>query len=180
MDIIGKIFSALKDRFASFGLFSKVFGLVELGSDGKYRSYEGGGQGVFVQNFDNDNGTIFFLMRGIPSIVKKVDGNLVACSPMYSMTLPIRAIGVLRKGELPCDNATAGFQIAQGMLGELFGFDAGLRKAINVSSLEVVPVAIGDSLRGMDINNEYAVGVVDFNIVLFTNLKCLPQLCAVD
>lgn len=178
MDIIGEVFNNLKARFVSIGLFTKVYGLVEQDVERKYVSYEGGGQGEYVQNFDNELGTVFFVKRTNVSINKVPSP--VACRGMYSFSITVRAVGVLQKDQLPCDNATAGFQVSQGMLKEVHGFDVELKKLIGASTLEIVPVGFDDKLAGLDVGREYCVGVTDFNIVFTTNIQCLPGLCPVD
>jgi hypothetical protein len=179
MDVIGEIFSALKSRMQDTGLFTKVFGLSKLDSDGTYQHYIGAGQSELVGNFDNERGTVFFLLRSGINIGLSAVASPVPCQRLYQWVIQIRAVAVIQKNQLICDSDTAGFQLAQGMLKEFYGLDNDLKTTIKANLLEIFPGSMDDKLLGIDVGNEYAVAVVDFNIDLTTNIECLPGLCQV-
>lgn len=178
MDLITIVFDNLMAKMKATGLFSKVFGLSKLNEDGSYSHYKGAGQSELIGNFDNENGTVFFLARsGIPTN-KAYSPN--PCAGLYLMSIPVRAVAILRKANLPCDNAAAGFQFSAAMLKEFYGMDSLLMNELNATKVEISPVSMDDKLIGVNVGNEYAVGIADFNVMITTNIKCLPGLCPVE
>jgi hypothetical protein len=183
MDLLDYIIKYMNNKVeATSSLFTKTYGLSEIAQTGNtktYAHYIGNGQLEPVTNFDAQNGTLFWIRRGDTSVSADAPALLkdASCKNYVVLSYPLRAVCVVKKSHLPCDNATAVDQVAQEMLHKLGGKDKALRSAIGAISLAINPSGYTVNVQGLPLNKEYAAFGLDYTISIIFPQSCIPDLC---
>ena len=179
MDLLGYIIDYMNNKVSvASNLFSKQYGLSEFRKkEGDYYTYLSKGQGKPVTNYDKERGTMLWLKRSqvtfgdAPQLLKDT-----GCADYYTITYPLRAVCVVKKKELPCDNATSVDQVAQELLTKLSGKDKVLRSAVGASLVDIIPRGY-TVLDNITKNMEYACVGIDYDIQVSIKKSCIPDLC---
>lgn len=183
MDLLDYIIKYMNNKVqVASNLFDNIYGLCELtgnGNDKAFMHYVGNGQGKPVTDFDKGNGTMFWVKRGAVSITPDAPVQLqdASCSAYVTINYPLRAIGVVKKSHLPCDNATAVDQAAQELLHKLGGKDKTLRAALSASFCTINPTSYTTEVSGLPKNYEYASFALDYTVQVVLKQSCIPALC---
>jgi hypothetical protein len=159
-------------------VFTKMYGLCDyVREEKRYHYYTGNGSAKPVTDYDRNTGNLLWVKTGdvtigdAPALLQDV-----SCENYVAINYPLRAVCVVQKSVLPCDNATAVDQIAQELLHKLGGKDKILRKAVGASFLEIRPVRYG-LLRDVTENLKYASFFLDYTVQVVLKKTCIPQLC---
>jgi len=179
MDLLGYIIDYMNNKVSvASNLFSKQYGLSEFRKkEGDYYTYLSKGQGKPVTNYDKERGTMLWVKRSqvtfgdAPQLLKDT-----GCADYYTITYPLRAVCVVKKKELPCDNATSVDQVAQELLTKLSGKDKVLRSAVGASLVDIIPRGY-TVLDNITKNMEYACVGIDYDIQVSIKKSCIPDLC---
>lgn len=183
MDLLDYIIKYMNNKVqVASNIFDNIYGLCELngtGNDRAYMHYVGGGEGKPVTDFDKANGTLFWVKGGSVSITPDAPVQLqdASCSAYVTINYPLRAVCVVKKKHLPCDNATAVDQIAQEMLHKLGGKDKTLRAALSASYCTINPSGYTQDVKGLPVAYEYACFALDYTIQVVLKQSCIPSLC---
>lgn len=183
MDLLDYIIKYMNNKVeATSSMFTKTYGLSEIAQSGNIKSYAhyiGNGQLEPVTNFDAHNGTLFWIRRGDTSVSTEPPALLkdASCKNYVVLSYPLRAICVVKKEHLPCDNATAVDQVAQEMLHKLGGKDKALRTAIGAISLAINPSGYTVNIQGLPLSKEYASFGLDYTISIVFPQSCIPSIC---
>jgi hypothetical protein len=183
MDLLDYIIKYMNNKVqVASNLFDNIYGLSELtgtANDKAYMHYVGDGQGKPVTDFDKGNGTLFWVKRGAVSITPDAPAQLqdASCAAYVTINYPLRAIAVVKKKHLPCDNATAVDQVAQEMLHKLGGKDKTLRAALSASFCTINPTGYTTEVGGLPKNYEYASFALDYTVQVVLKQSCIPALC---
>jgi len=180
MDLLDYIISYMNNKVeVASSLFDNIYGLCDYAKDEKrYYSYTGKGQGKVVTDFDKKKGTFFWIKNGAVRIGSDAPQQLkdASCSDYVSIDYILRAVCVVKKSNLPCDNATAIDQSAQEILHKLGGRDKVLRQAIGASFIDIKPTGYSE-LRDITSNLNYAAFGLDYTVTVVLKKSCIPQLC---
>lgn len=164
---------------AASKLFDNVKGLCDYNANEKaFYEYVGNGQGNPVTDYDAHNGTLLWVKRADVTTSPDVPVNFrdTGCDDYLTIVYPLRAIGVVKKSWLPCDNATSADQVAQELLLKLGGRDKTLRANIQAMYAEIAPK--GYSVRKDVVSNlEYASIYLDYDVRITIKQICLLPLC---
>jgi hypothetical protein len=183
MDLLDYIIKYMNNKVeAASSIFTKTYGLSEIAQVKNIKSYAhyiGNGQLEPITNFDAQKGTLFWVRRGDTTLTNQVETQLRAtsCNDYVALTYPLRAICIVKKEHLPCDNATAVDQIAQEMLHKLGGKDKVLKSAIGAVTLNIAPTGYTVNIQGLPLNKEYAAFGLDYNIQIVYPQSCIPSIC---
>lgn len=184
MDILSTTITQLNLLIAETGLFSKLYGLCQLERDStgkatqKIIEYQSNGQGNPITDYDSENGTLAWLMRSAIGItvapaINKVTSN----DEVITITFPLRAIAVVSKEQLACDNSTAADQIAQTLIKKLQGQNVAIKSLIKARSFRVESASYTTNVKEVAKNYNWATLQMDFNVVIITSKECLPDVC---
>lgn len=180
MDMLSYIISYMNAQVtAASNLFDNVKGLCDYEANDKaFYEYTGKGQGKPVTNYDAFNGTLLWVKRADVNISPDVPVNFrdTGCSNYLTINYPLRAIGVVKKEYLPCDNSTAADQVGQELMLKLGGRDKTLRAALQAMYAEIVPR--GYSVKKELVNNlNYTAIYFDYDVRITVKQECLLPLC---
>jgi hypothetical protein len=179
MDLLAYIIEYMNNKVSTASnVFTKMYGLCDyVREEKRYHHYTGGGSAKPVTDYDRNTGNLLWVKTGdvtigdAPALLQDV-----SCENYVAINYPLRAVCVVQKSVLPCDNATAVDQIAQELLHKLGGKDKILRKAVGASFLEIRPVRYG-LLRDVTENLKYASFFLDYTVQVVLKKSCIPQLC---
>ena len=180
MDMLSYIISYMNAQVtAASKLFDNVKGLCDYEANDKaFYEYTGKGQGKPVTNYDAFNGTLLWVKRGDVTISPDVPVNFrdTGCKDYLTINYPLRAIGVVKKEYLPCDNSTAADQVGQELMLKLGGRDKVLRSQLQAMYAEIVPR--GYSVKKELVNNlNYTAIYFDYDVRITVKQECLLPLC---
>ena len=131
-----------------------------------------------MTNYDAFNGTLLWVKRADVTISSDVPVNFrdTGCSNYLTINYPLRAIGVVKKEYLPCDNSTAADQVGQELMLKLGGRDKTLKAALHAMYAEIVPR--GYSVKKELVNNlTYTAIYFDYDVRITVKQECLLPLC---
>ena len=176
MEILSTTITQLNSLITDTGLFSKVYGLCQLERDAQGKAtqkiieYQSSGQRKPITDYDSENGTLAWLMRSPVAIsvappINKVKSN----DEVISITFPLRAIAVVSKEELACDNSTAGDQIAQTLIKALQGQNVAIKTLLSARSFRVEAISYTTNVKEIVKNYEWATLQLDLNVVIITS-----------
>jgi hypothetical protein len=179
MDLLAYIIEYMNNKVSTASnVFTKMYGLCDyVREEKRYHHYTGGGSAKPVTDYDRNTGNLLWVKTGdvtigdAPALLQDV-----SCENYVAINYPLRAVCVVQKSSLPCDNATAVDQIAQELLHKLGGKDKILRKAVGASFLEIRPIRYG-LLRDVTENLKYASFFLDYTVQVVLKKSCIPQLC---
>jgi hypothetical protein len=179
MDLLAYIIDYMNNKVSTASnVFTKMYGLCDyVREEKRYHHYTGGGSAKPVTDYDRNTGNLLWVKTGdvtfgtAPALLQDV-----SCENYVAINYPLRAVCVVQKSVLPCDNATAVDQIAQELLHKLGGKDKILRKAVGASFLEISPIRYG-LLRDVTENLKYASFFLDYTVQVVLKKTCIPQLC---
>lgn len=184
MDILSTTITQLNLLIAETGLFSKLYGLCQLERDAQGKAtqkiieYQSNGQGSPITDYDSENGTLAWLMRSAISIaVAPANNKVTSNDEVITITFPLRAIAVVSKEHLACDNSTAGDQIAQTLIKKLQGQNVAIKSLIKARSFRVESASYTTNVKEVAKNYNWATLQIDFNLVVITSKECLPDVC---
>jgi len=179
MDLLDYIISYMNNKVeVASALFDNIYGLCDVSKDNKYFHYSGKGQGKPVTNYDKKKGTLFWIKNGSVRVTADAPQVLkdASCSDYVTIDYLLRGICVVKKSNLPCDNATAIDQSAQEILHKLGGKDKTLRQAIGASFIDIKPTGYTE-LKSITDNLNYAAFGLDYTVSVVLKKSCIPQLC---
>jgi hypothetical protein len=179
MDLLAYIIEYMNNKVSTASnVFTKMYGLCDyVREEKRYHYYTGGGSAKPVTDYDHNTGNLLWVKTGdvtigdAPALLQDI-----SCENYVAINYPLRAVCVVQKSSLPCDNATAVDQIAQELLHKLGGKDKILRKAVGASFLEIRPIRYG-LLRDVTENLKYASFFLDYTVQVVLKKSCIPQLC---
>lgn len=180
MDMLQYIISYMNAQItAASHLFDNVRGLCDYeASDKSFYEYTGKGQGVPVTNYDAFNGTLIWVKRADVTTSPDVPVNFrdTGCKDYLTIVYPLRAIGVVKKQFLPCDNSTAADQVGQELMLKLGGRDKVLRSQLQAMYAEIVPR--GYSVQKEIVNNlNYTAIYFNYDVRITLKQECVLPLC---
>lgn len=179
MDLLDYIISYMNNKVeVASSLFDNIYGLCDTSKDSKYYSYTGNGQGKPVTDYDKKKGTLLWIKNGSVRVTADAPQVLkdASCSDYVTIDYLLRGICVVKKSNLPCDNATAIDQSAQEILHKLGGKDKLLRQAIGASFIDIKPTGYTE-LKNITDNLNYAAFGLDYTVSVVLKKSCIPQLC---
>ena len=179
MDLLDYIISYMNNKVeVASSLFDNIYGLCDTSKDSKYYSYTGNGQGKPVTDYDKKKGTLLWIKNGSVRVTADAPQVLkdASCSDYVTIDYLLRGICVVKKSNLPCDNATAIDQSAQEILHKLGGKDKVLRQAIGASFIDIKPTGYTE-LKNITDNLNYAAFGLDYTVSVVLKKSCIPQLC---
>ena len=179
MDLLDYIISYMNNKVeVASSLFDNIYGLCDTSKDSKYYSYTGNGQGKPVTDYDKKKGTLLWIKNGSVRVTADAPQVLkdASCSDYVTIDYLLRGICVIKKSNLPCDNATAIDQSAQEILHKLGGKDKLLRQAIGASFIDIKPTGYTE-LKNITDNLNYAAFGLDYTVSVVLKKSCIPQLC---
>lgn len=182
MTTIEAVITFLNARIAATGLISKTYGIAVKGDRVKdkadYIVYIGDGQSKPVTNFDNWNGSTFWIRNGLTAIsATDPSRNLKSCSDTFDYSHPFRLIAVVKKNELPCDNYAATDAVAENLIKSLSGVFKASKIGIKAQAISINPKGYTDSFTDLSLPMGTALAVIDFAINYTMSGDCIPDLC---
>jgi hypothetical protein len=177
MNILKNIIDRLNQRLLVTNIFDQIYPLCELNANGNDKAwvhYIGNGQAEVVTNFDAHNGTIFWAKNGKVNMFKSENIKVKSCDVLYQTSYPLTAYVVVRKSNLPCDDAYSEDFIASQVINAISGFDVEFKEQMHLITYEVVPKSYNNEVKTLTSNYEYATLTIDFDVTfqITTNNPC--------
>lgn len=180
MDLLGYIISYMNNKVeVSTNLFTKIYGLCDYHkNENAYYHYTGNGQAEKATDYDRNKGTLLWVKNGAVKVLGDAPINFknVTCDDYVTIDYILRAVCVVKKSHIPCDNATSLDQAAQELLHKLGGRDKELRRAIKASYLDIKPTGYQE-LKGVTENFEYVAFGLDYDVQVVLKKSCIDSIC---
>jgi hypothetical protein len=184
MDILKTTIERLNELALTTNLFSKLYGICEIDKAVKDKSiagishYTSAGQKEQVTNYDNENGTLFWLRRANSSMsLVSVGQRTKSCEDLFQISFALRGVAVVKRDKLPCDNATSSDLIAQAVTKVFIGNEVMLKKSMNARRVTVTPIGYAVDPKEIIKNLNYASVYFDIDVTIQTTKECLPIIC---
>jgi hypothetical protein len=177
MELLKSIISYGNSKIATSGLLERTFNLATL-SNGAYVGYTTDGQATPMNNIDNYKGVSYWILRSI-SATSEYD-ELKGGGELYTNTFSFDLIVARKKSELACDSFGAEFEIYQRILRSLIfdGSDFELRTATTSRAAKMTVRGYGEAPKEVPKSFEYAIIAIKIDVILKSNINCIPDVCA--
>jgi hypothetical protein len=177
MELLKSIITYGNSKIATSGLLERTFNLATF-SNGAYVGYTSDGQATPLNNIDNYNGISYWILRSIAAIAE--DDDLRGGGELYTNTFSFDLIVSKKKSELACDGFGAEFEIYQRILKTLIfdGSDFELRTATTSRQAKLTLKGYGEAPKEVPKSFEYATIAIKIEVILKSNITCIPDVCA--
>jgi hypothetical protein len=175
MELLKSIIEYGNSKISQAGLIERTFNLGML-VDKKYAAYTSAGQLTPLNDFDNYNGMSFWILRSIASVGE--EDEITGGGELYTNTFSFDLIVTKKKNELACDGYGAEFEVYQRILKALAGTDFDLRTATTSRAATLRFRGYESAAREIPKRLDWVVMTIKIEVILKSNINCIPDVCA--
>ena len=176
MELLKSIITYGNSKISASGLLERTFNLATL-SNGAYVGYDSNGQATPMNNIDNYKGVSYWILRSLNATSE--DDDLKGGGELYTNTFSFDLIVARKKSELACDGFGAEFEVYQRVLKSLIfdGSDFELRTATTSRAAKLAVRGYGEAPKEVPKRLDYAIIAIRIEVILKSNITCIPDVC---